>query len=122
MNLEGGVIVKFDRAFTDLLPGGNYVWGRTDATIPITYRLTRQANASLNQWLLLIISAGCIIRFIHIQDEDETLWTGDEDVGFTALGVCAGDPPIGTLSLASYRTQKEALVDFPDLQIWDWDL
>jgi hypothetical protein len=120
LNLEFGVLVKFDQALTDGLSGGQYAYRKIDAAIPISYFMFRQEHDANNKWLLIITSGGCVIRADIEQDEDEQLWTGGDEIDFVALGACAGDSPIDTLSAKMYRTQKAAQVDWPDVQLWDW--
>jgi len=120
LNLEDGVIIKYDDALTMAQPGGNYVWFREDDALGISYNLVRQQAGPLNRFFVLIVANGCIVTSVIEQDEDEQLLTIAEDNDITAFGTCAGDPPIDTLSIQSFRTQAAALVVFPDVQQWDW--
>jgi len=121
LNLEDGVSVKFDGPATAAAARHLSIWQRTDEAVPITYSIIRQALPILNRWFILISEGTCIVRAIVPQALDEQLWTGAADIDFTVLGVCDVNPPIDTLNLASYQTEAAALVDWPDLQVWDWD-
>lgn len=114
------MIIKFNLASTLLIPGGNYHWDRVDPALPAQYVIQRQQAGGSNKWFILISILGCTLLANVDQNEDETLWVGADDIDFDAFGVCAGDPPIDTLAVKMYRTQEAALVDFPDLQEWDW--
>jgi len=85
------------------------------------YTIQRQQAFTLNRWFLVITAGTCVVVATVDQEEDEQLWTGADDIPFNVFGDCGGVDPIGELSAASYRTQNAALVDFPDLQVWDWD-
>ncbi len=114
------MILKFNAPFTQLIALGNYHWNRFDPILLATYTVQRQ-NAGISNGVLIVINiGGCIVLARPQQDEDEQLWTGEEDLDFDVFGACVGDPPIETLSVKSYRTQKAAVADFPDLQTWDF--
>lgn len=118
--LEFGVIVKFDWVLSNILSSSTWAWRFIDTPGLITYMIQRNAHPLLNNWTIFIISGGCVLRVVHEQALDEQLWQGGTDLPFVALGACAGDPPIGTLSAQMYRTQAAALEDWPDMQTWDW--
>jgi len=54
------------------------------------------------------------------QDEDEQVLTAVLNQDISAFGACAGDPPIDTISMQSFRTQAAAKLAFPDVQLWDF--
>lgn len=120
--LETGVILKYRADVSEFLPNWSWLWQKTDDAIPIVYSVFRNAHPLINTWILLLSSGGCILRAIVDQEHDEQLWQGAEDIPFTTLGTCSGEgnSPIGTLSAKMYRTQAAALVDWPDLEVWDW--
>ena len=120
LNLEDGVILKYDHEARPSFPRWLWLWSRTDAAIPITYLLARQANPNPNNWNILITQGACNVAAEIDQELDEQLWTGADDVPFVSFGCGVDDPPIETLNVRSYKTEADALADFPSLQVWDW--
>jgi len=114
-------MVKFDAELTALTARWITNWRRIDTDLGITYFVNRQALPSLNRWQVVISANGCTTNAFVAQEEDEQLWTGADDIPFTAIGTCAGDSPILTLNAESFKTQAAAVVEYPDVQLWEWD-
>jgi len=114
------VLVKYSEEATETAGLGSYVWQRIDAAIPITYSLFRFAKAIPNNWRVVIAQGACFAIATFSQDVDENLVADITIDPVPIFGTCDVDPPIDTLRLQSYATIDDALLDYPDLQNWDW--
>jgi len=122
LNLEDGVIVKYDRekSFETTPPTTTYF--RDDTDLVVEYRIVKTTLDSPSQWRVLVLVNGtCLVRFTVVQPQGEELLTEIDADPVLQVGVCDADPMIDEMKAQFYRTEDAALVDWPDAQIWVWN-
>ena len=120
LQLETGVLIKYDPVFTAAQPIGLYTWSRLNTSPTELYRIQRDARPGFNLWRIAIAISGCLTAPSVTQPNDQDLLDDFSIETPSFVGTCDDPQPVSNLRAQSYRTVAAALLDYPDLQNWDW--
>jgi len=122
LDLEDGVIVKYDRERSFTGPVLSTTWFREDTDLGVEYTCIKTTTTSPSLFGIVVrVLPSCILRIIETQPIDEELLTSIEATPPDQLGVCDVDPMLDNLKVEFYATEDDALDDWPDAKIWVWE-
>jgi len=116
------VVVKYDRekSFEEVPISTTYY--RNDTDLDVEYRIVKTTGDSPSQWRVFVLVGGtCLVRFTVLQPQTEELLIEIDADPVLQLGTCDADPMIDDMKAQFYRTEDDALSDWPNAQIWVWE-